>query len=92
MVREPAALMLVAFLYGGSAVSGNLVSAYVGTISPEAKRGVWMSIPQSLSLLAAFAAPYLGGYLYTQSPSYALIVSVIAMPFLALMALTRLKE
>jgi MFS family permease len=92
MIREPAALMLVAFLYGGSAVSGNLVSAYVGTISPETKRGVWMSIPQSLSLLAAFAAPYLGGYLYTQSPSYALIVSAIAIPFLALMALTKLKE
>lgn len=92
MIREPAALMLVAFLYGGSAVSGNLVSAYVGTISPQTKLGVWMSIPQSLSLLAAFAAPYLGGYLYTQSPSYALIVSAIAIPFLALMALTKLKE
>jgi len=88
----PTVIMLLAFLYGGSSVSGALVSSYVGTISPEGKRGLWVAIPQSLSLLAAFAAPYLGGYLYTQSPVFALVVSVVATPFLAFFALTMLKE
>lgn len=92
LISEPTVLLLMAFLYGGSSVSGSLVSSYVGTISPEGKRGLWISIPQSLSLLAAFVAPYLGGYLYTQSPQYALIVSVAAVPFLAFFALTMLKE
>jgi predicted MFS family arabinose efflux permease len=92
LIREPTALMFMAFLYGSSMVIGSLVSSYVGTIAPESKRGLWVSIPQTLSLLAAVIAPYIGGYLYTQSPYYALIASIIPMPFLALIALTKLKE
>lgn len=92
LIRDPTALMFVAFIYGGAAVTGSLVSSFVGTIAPENKRGLWVSIPQTLSLVAAFAAPYLGGYLYTQSPYYAFIVSIIAVPFLVLFALTRLEK
>ncbi len=92
LIREPTALMFMAFLYGSSMVIGSLVSSYVGTIAPESKRGLWVSIPQTLSLLAGVIAPYIGGYLYTQSPYYALIASIIPMPFLALIALTKLKE
>ena len=92
LTSEPTLLLLTAFIYGGSSVSGSLVSSYVGTISPERKRALWISIPQSLSLLASFAAPFLGGYLYTRSPQLALMVSVAGAPFLAFFALTRLRE
>ena len=92
LVRDPTVLMLLAFVYGGSAVTGSLVSSYVGMIAPEARRGLWLSIPQSLSLLAAFVAPYVGGFLYTYSPYYAFIVSIIATPFLLAFALLALKD
>lgn len=92
LVRNPTVLLLLAFAYGGSAVTGSLVGALVGTIAPEAKRGLWLSIPQSLSLLAAFAAPYLGGFLYTYSPYYAFIVSIIATAFLLIFSLLALKD
>ena len=91
-IREPWVFMFTAFIYGGAVVTGSLVSSYVGTIAPESKRGLWMSIPQTMSLLAATFAPYLGGYLYTQWTLLAFIVSIIPMPFLMFFALTRLKE
>jgi hypothetical protein len=92
LISEPTALMFIAFFYGGSVVIGSIVSSYIGTIAPVSKRGLWVSVPQTLSLLASFAAPYVGGYLYTQSPLYAFIFSIIPMPFLVLLVLTRLKE
>jgi MFS family permease len=92
LVRETVGLMFVAFLLGGSAVSGSLVSSFVGSIAPQDRQALWVSIPQTLGLLAAFAAPYLGGCLYTISPNYAFMVSVGGMPFLALFALTWLRE
>jgi len=92
LVRETATLMGVAFLFGGSAVSGSLVSSFVGTIAPQTNQALWVSIPQTLSLSAAFAAPYLGGYLYTLSPYYAFLVSVGGTPFLMLFALRWLRE
>jgi hypothetical protein len=42
--------------------------------------------------LAAFAAPYLGGFLYTYSPYYAFIVSIIATAFLLIFSLLALKD
>ena len=92
LVRDTTVLILLAFAYGGSAVTSSLVSSYVGTIAPEARRGLWLSIPQSLSLFAAFAAPYLGGFLYTYSPYYAFIVSICAAPFLLAFSLLALKD
>lgn len=92
LVRDTTVLILLAFAYGGSAVTGSLVSSYVGAIAPEARRGLWLSIPQSLSLFAAFAAPYLGGFLYTYSPYYAFIVSICVSPFLLVFSLLVLKD
>jgi MFS family permease len=92
LVRETASLMVIAFLLGSSAVTGSLVSSFIGTIAPENKRGSWTSIPLTMGLLAAFVAPYLSGYLYTASPYYTFIVSISAVPFLALFALTKLKD
>jgi MFS family permease len=92
LVRDPAILMFLAFIYGGSAVTASLVTSLVGTIAPEARRGLWLSIPQSLGLVAGFAAPYLGGFLYTFSPYYVFIVSVSAIPFLLIFALIGLKD
>lgn len=92
LIHETTILLLIAFALGGSAVTGTLVSSYVGTIAPENRRGLWVSIPQTLSLAAAFAAPYFAGYLYTLNPSYVFIFSLVAMPFLVLFALLKLKE
>jgi len=92
LIRETTGLLLIAFLLGGSSVIFSLVSSFVGTIAPQAKQGLWVSIPQTLSMLAATAAPYLGGYLYTISPAYAFTASVIGIPFLALFALAKLRD
>jgi hypothetical protein len=45
-----------------------------------------------LSLVAAFVAPFVGGFLYTLSPFYVFAVAVVAVPFLVLFAFKRLKE
>jgi len=92
LIRESNSLMFIAFTLGGSATLGSLVSSFVGTIAPRAKRGLWVSIPQTCSMVASFIAPYLGGYLYTSSPAYAFMISMSALPFLAIYALVRLKD
>jgi MFS family permease len=92
VIRETFSLMSIAFILGGSAVLNSLVSSFVGTIAPQNKQGLWVSIPQTLSLLATFAAPYLGGYLYSSSPYYPFIISLVGIPFLALFALTKLRD
>jgi hypothetical protein len=84
--------MLVAFFFGGSGVTGALVSSFIGSIAPENKRGLWLSVPQTLSLTAAFIAPYLAGFLYTLDPNNTFMFSIIATPFLILFALAGLKE
>jgi hypothetical protein len=45
-----------------------------------------------MGLVAAFIAPYVGGYLYTLSPAYAFLVSVSGIPLVALLAFTKLKD
>lgn len=92
LIKEVSGLMFTAFLLGGSAITSQLVYSFVGTIAPKAKRGLWVSIPQTLSLAASFAAPYLGGYLYTFSPVYAFTLSVSIMPILAVYAFVKLKD
>jgi MFS family permease len=92
LIKEVTGLMFTAFLLGGSAVTAQLVYSFVGTIAPKAKRGLWVSIPQTLSLVASFAAPYLGGYLYTFSPVYVFTLSVSIMPALAVYAFVKLKD
>jgi MFS family permease len=92
LMRDVVGLMFIAFLLGGSAVTAQLVYSFVGTIAPKAKRGLWVSIPQTLSLVASFAAPYLGGYLYTFAPVYAFALSISIVPILAVHAFARLKD
>ena len=92
LTGEPAVLMPAAFFYGSSIVVGSLVSSFVGTIAPENKRGLWVSVPQTMSLIAAFAAPYLGGILYTWSPLGTFAFSILPMPLLAFFAVMGLKE
>jgi MFS family permease len=91
LIREPVVLMFDAFLLGSFAAISTLVGSHVGSIAPENKRGLWTSIPLTMSLLAGFAAPFLTGYLYTLSPYYGFIVSIGAMPLLIFFALTKLK-
>jgi MFS family permease len=85
-------LMTFAFLLGGSWVTGAIVNAFIGTAAPENRRGLWVSIPQTLSLAAAFIASYVGGYLYSISPYHVFALSLAAMPFLILFALTKLRD
>ena len=92
LFRNIPTLMFIAFLLGGSAITAQLVYSFVGTIAPEAKRGLCVSIPQTLSLAASFAGPYLGGYLYTFSPTYAFISSVSIMPILAAYSFVIMKD
>jgi predicted MFS family arabinose efflux permease len=92
LVREVGWLMPVAFLFGGSGVAGSIVSSMVGTSAPRSRRGLWVSIPQTLGMVAAFVASYVGGYLYTLSPPYAFLASVSGIPLIALLAFTKLKD
>lgn len=92
LVTQTTALMITAFILGGSAILGSMVSSFVGTIAPKAKRGLWISLPQTFSALAAFIGPNLGSYLYTFSPFYTFLVSTSAVPFLALFAIAKLKD
>jgi MFS family permease len=92
LVREVVWLMPVAFLFGGSGVAGSIVSSMVGTSAPRSRQGLWVSIPQTLGMVAAFVAPYVGGYLYTLSPPYAFLASVSGIPLIALLAFTKLKD
>lgn len=85
-------LMFIAFFLGGSAASSSLTNSYAGAIAPKSKRGLWLSIPQTATLVASFIAPYLGAYLYTFSPAYSFIVSITAMPVLGAYAITKLKD
>jgi len=93
-------LMPIAFLFGGSSVAGSIESSMVGTIAPSSKRGFWVSIPrvgvlsirQAIGMVAAFVAPYVGGYLYILSPPSAFLVSVGGIPLVALLAFTKLKD
>jgi MFS family permease len=82
LIREPVSLMFAAFLFGGSTVIPPLINSIVGKTAPQSKQGLWISIPQTLSWLGSFTAPYLGGYLYTQSPIYAFIAPIAVLPFL----------
>ncbi|MDH5712689.1 MAG: MFS transporter [Candidatus Bathyarchaeota archaeon] len=87
------ALALASFLIGVSYAIPSLIDAIVGSIAPEVSRGRWLSIPQTLSMLAAFLAPYLGGILYSASPYSPFMVAIIITPILSILALSKpLKE
>jgi len=85
-------LALSFVLNGGSYITWSMLSAIVGPTAPESCRARWIAIPQTLSMLASSAAPYVGGFLYAESPQYPFICVIIAMPILALLSVKALKE
>ena len=79
-------LALASFLMGASYVIWSLMSAIMGSLTPEATRGRWMAVAQTASLLAAFPAPYIGGIIYEASPYNPFIAAITATPLLAALA------
>jgi len=79
-------------LNGGSYIIWYMISAVVGPSAPESCRARWIAIPQTLSLFASFAAPYIGGFLYAASPQYPFVCVIVAMPIFALLSVRVLKE
>jgi len=80
-------LALTSFLMGASYTIWSMMSAVVGSLTSEGSRGRWMAVAQTASLLAAFPAPYIGGIFYEASPYNPFIIAIIAIPFLAVLAL-----
>jgi MFS family permease len=85
-------LLLTSFLAGVSYVEWSLMGAIIGPLAPEHIRARWISIPQTISMLASFIAPYIGGTLYSISPQYPFITAAAAMLFLAPLAATKIFE
>lgn len=86
-------LSFVSFMIGASYPLWSLMGAVIGSIAPSWSRGRWMSVAQTVSLLATFFAPYLGGLLYDSSPYYPFILAIVITPILSVLALTKpLKE
>jgi len=81
-------LILSSFLMGSSYSAWSVVSAFFGSVAPEASRGRWMSLQQTAGMLAAFLAPYLGGMLYEAWPYNPFLVAMAVTPLLAVLALT----
>jgi len=86
------ALSLACFLMGASYTTWSLIGAVISPIAPEASRARWISVPLSLSMLAGFLAPYLGGLLYEASPYYPFLVFIVATLLLSVLALARIFE
>jgi MFS family permease len=82
-------LTVASFLSGASFPLWSLMGAAVGSIAPEKSRGRWISVSQTMTTLAAFVAPYLGGILYEASPYTPFFLVVIVSTLLALVALTK---
>jgi len=86
-------LASASFLNGASFPLWSLMGAAVGSIAPEASRGKWISVSQTMTTLTAFLAPYLGGILYEAWPYTPFLVVIAAAPLLSFMAFTKpLKE
>jgi MFS family permease len=81
------ALGAASFLNGASYMLWSLMGASVGSLTPEASRGRWISLAQMSATLAATVAPYIGGVLYTWSPFVPFYAVIAASPLLALTAL-----
>lgn len=81
------ALGVASFLNGASYMLWGLMGASVGSITPEASRGRWISLAQMSATLAATVAPYIGGVLYTWSPYMPFYAVIAASPLLALTTL-----
>jgi DHA1 family multidrug resistance protein-like MFS transporter len=85
-------LIITFFITGGSYLTWSLMGAIVSPLAPESIRARWVSIPQTVSMLSSFIAPYIGGVLYNASYYYPFFVAIVITPFLALLASTKLFE
>jgi len=83
------ALTFASFFYGASYMLWSLMGACVGSITPEASRGRWISVSQMFATMAASVAPFLGGVLYESSPYMPFYISIGVFPLLALIALAK---
>lgn len=86
-------VLVVSFVFnGGSYLTWSMLSAIVGPTAPESCRARWIAVPQTLCMLASFAAPYVGGLLYTASAQYPFMVALTAMPVFAFLSVKMLKD
>jgi MFS family permease len=86
-------ILAVSFaFYGGSYIIWSMLSAVVGPTAPESSRARWIAVPQTFSMFASFAAPYVGGLLYSASTRYPFIIATIALLILAFLSIRILKE
>jgi MFS family permease len=79
-------------LIGSSYLTWYLLGAIAGPVAPESWRARWVAVPQTVSMLASFVGPYLGGVLYSFSPKYPFMVAAAVMPVLALLALRLFRD
>jgi MFS family permease len=87
------AVLVVSFIFNGASyLTWSMLSAIVGPTAPESCRARWIAVPQTLCMFVSFAAPYVGGFLYSTSAHYPFIVAAIAMPLLAFLSVKMLKE
>jgi DHA1 family multidrug resistance protein-like MFS transporter len=75
------------FLMGASYITWSLMSAVIGPMAPEHIRARWISIPQTVSMLASILAPYLGGVLYSVSPNLPFTTAIVITAVLTLISL-----
>jgi MFS family permease len=82
-------LASASFLYGASYMLWALMGACVGSFTPDASRGRWISLSQMMATGAASVAPFIGGVLYERSPYLPFYILIGVSPLLALIALTK---
>ncbi len=87
-----AILALSFIINGASYLTWSMLSAVVGPMAPESCRARWIAVPQTICMFVSFAAPYVGGFLYSASENYPFIAAAIMMPILALLSLKTLRE
>lgn len=80
-------LAFASLLNGGSFAMWSLMNASVGAIAPDESRGRWISLSQTVSAMAAFGGPYLGGLLYESSSHIPFLVVIAVAPLLSVIAL-----
>jgi MFS family permease len=69
-------LIPVFFVIGATATSWDLMNATISSLSPENLRGSGIAISQTVSMSAAFVAPYIGGSLYATSPNFPFTITI----------------
>lgn len=82
-------LIPTSFMIGATYAPWPLMNATISTIAPEKARWRWVALCQSMSMSAAFVAPYIGGNLYAVSPNLPFIVAIVGSTILAAATLSR---